>query len=137
MILDALHEQGLVTGEAMRLGHLLNRYGMLIENTDRHAGNLALVPDSDGRLSLSPAYDQLPMRYVLYAGDIAHPRPLQVPVADGDIEVGVQAMQLAHRFWLKIEADPHVSIAFRTLAENRARTLEAALEETGDTPAPG
>ncbi|MEZ5707288.1 MAG: type II toxin-antitoxin system HipA family toxin YjjJ [Burkholderiaceae bacterium] len=48
---------------------LLDAYGALIANTDRHHGNISLLLQHD-RWQLAPAYDMLPMLYAPVAGEI-------------------------------------------------------------------
>ena len=49
---------------------LLEAYGQLIGNTDRHYGNISLVIDPSGNWALAPAYDTLPMIYAPVAGEL-------------------------------------------------------------------
>jgi hypothetical protein len=53
---------GLISQDEARLTRLLDTFGALIANTDRHLGNLSLFADNVAH-SLAPAYDMLPMAY--------------------------------------------------------------------------
>ena len=48
---------------------LLEAYGVLIANTDRHDGNISLLLQGDD-WALSPTYDRLPMGYAPVAGEV-------------------------------------------------------------------
>jgi len=48
---------------------LLDAFGALIANTDRHHGNVSLLPDQH-HWQLAPAYDMLPMYYAPVAGEV-------------------------------------------------------------------
>ena len=59
---------------------LVSTFGSLVANTDRHFGNLAFFDQYDGRFSLAPIYDMLPMLYApehdqLAARNFAGPDP--------------------------------------------------------------
>jgi hypothetical protein len=59
---DHLVQAGLISQDEARLTRLLDTFGALIANTDRHLGNLSLFADNFAH-SLAPAYDMLPMAY--------------------------------------------------------------------------
>lgn len=130
-IMYTLHQQGWVSEVEVELSKLLNLYGMLIENTDRHAGNLSLIPHGTGRLAVAPAYDMLPMRYAFFDRDLTHPPALQIP-ADENEPAWAQAVELAYTFWSRVQADERISGAFRALAGVRAGELDPR-----SRPAPG
>lgn len=95
----------------------LDLFGSLIANTDRHHGNISLIPENRERtkFKLSPVYDMLPMYYrprdgeELSAGTY-HPL---VTFELGDV------YENAKRFWLESGKDLRISEPFRNLcAEN-------------------
>lgn len=107
-------------GDARTL-RLLEAYGQLIANTDRHYGNISLVLDGDD-WALSPTYDMLPMLYApvggeLVARDFAQ-RALQPSTAT--LSEWAQAQALAYRFWLAVAQDERVSAPFRAIAQENA-----------------
>lgn len=109
-----------------RIG-LLDAFGALIANTDRHHGNLSLLL-RDHRWRLAPAYDMLPMLYAPVAGEVVPrdfaaqpPRPTVHTLA-----VWPQARELATQFWRSAAADARISPAFRATAQSNAQ-LTAAL----------
>jgi HipA-like C-terminal domain len=109
---------------------LLATFGALIANTDRHFGNLAFLDRYDGRFTLAPVYDMLPMLYApehdeLPARNFAPP----APSADTLRQFG-RARELAERYWSACAADSRISADFRGIAAANVRTLEA-LPRTG------
>lgn len=133
-IMGALRNEGLVAQTEVDRAELLNLYGMMIENSDRHAGNLALVPDAAEGLAVAPAYDMLPMRYAMFAGDLTQPPALQIPAGEGT-PVWEQAVELAHAFWSSVQDDERVSQPFRTLAQVRVGELEQVMDLEAPGPA--
>lgn len=104
---------------------LLDTFGALIANTDRHHGNLSLLLQ-DHRWHLAPAYDMLPMLYAPVGGEVV-PRhfaaqPLR-PTAHTQA-VWPQARALALRFWQAAAADARISPGFRAVALANAQTVQ-------------
>ena len=113
----------LLTPADARTLRLLEAYGQLIANTDRHYGNISLVLRGDD-WSLSPTYDMLPMLYAPVGGELVPrdfaSRALQ-PTAATLGEWG-EAQQLARAFWEAAAADARISPGFRAIAaENRSQ----------------
>jgi hypothetical protein len=103
---------------------LLDAFGALIANTDRHHGNISLLLHND-RWQLAPAYDMLPMLYAPVAGEIVPrdftaqpPRPTV-----HTLQVWPRARELAQRFWQTTAQDPRISEPFRELAQANERLL--------------
>ena len=118
---------GLLTPEDARTLRLLDAYGALIGNTDRHYGNISLVLVEDD-WHLSPTYDMLPMLYMPIAGEVV-PQTLaldrMVPTA-ATLDVWPQARALAHAFWRASARCEQVSGGFRTIAQAHADALARA-----------
>ena len=111
----------LMTSQDAQQLQLLEAYGLLIANTDRHYGNISfLLQDDDWRLS--PTYDMLPMFYAPVKGELVDrdfaSRKLQ-PTSH-TLAVWPQAKQLAQEFWQSVAADARVSDAFKALAQANA-----------------
>jgi hypothetical protein len=106
---------------------LLEAYGVLIANTDRHYGNISLVlPDVHGDWVLSPTYDMLPMFYApvgseLVARDFTA-RPLQPTAAT--LTAWPRAKALAVVFWQAVAGDTRISDDFRAIARANAAHVE-------------
>jgi hypothetical protein len=109
---------------------LLEAYGQLIGNTDRHYGNISLLIDQRGSWALAPAYDTLPMIYAPVAGELV-PREFDpgrlAPSAD-TLRVWGDAKELAIDFWNRAADDERISGEFRAMADRHARSLEASHE---------
>ena len=115
----------LMTSQDAQQLQLLEAYGLLIANTDRHYGNISfLLEDDDWRLS--PTYDMLPMFYAPVKGELVDrdfaARKLQP--SSQTLAVWPQAKQLAQQFWQSVAADVRVSDAFKALALANAEVVE-------------
>jgi hypothetical protein len=109
--------RGLLTPKDARTLRLLEAYGVLIANTDRHYGNISLILDQDD-WTLSPTYDMLPMMYAPVGGELVArdfaARPLQPTAAT--LPEWNQARTLATAFWQAAASDKRVSDGFRAIA---------------------
>ena len=112
-----LEARGLITAADARHLCLLEAYGQLIANTDRHYGNISFVLQGDD-WALSPSYDMLPMLYMPIHSEIvprdfvaALPQPSAATLA-----VWPQAQQLARQFWCRAAQDARISPDFRAIA---------------------
>jgi hypothetical protein len=110
---------------------LLEAYGRLIGNNDRHYGNISLLIGHRNKWELAPAYDMLPMTYAPVAGEIVE-RPEFDPGALASsaetIKVWDDARALATEFWMRVAAEPMISDDFRAMAEGHVRSLEGRAE---------
>lgn len=114
-------ERRLLTAEDAAHLRLLDAYGALIGNTDRHYGNISLLLVGDD-WRLSPTYDMLPMLYAPVNGELVdrdfESRPLR-PTTHTLTEWPM-ARELAMSFWSCVSADARISEAFReTASHNR------------------
>lgn len=109
---------------------LLATFGALIANTDRHLGNLGCFDRYDGKFTLAPVYDMLPMLYAPEHDEM----PVRTfappaPSADSLREFG-RARALAERYWASCAGDARISEEFRAIAAGNVKSLEA-LPRTG------
>jgi hypothetical protein len=109
--------RSLLTPTDARTLRLLEAYGILIANTDRHYGNISLLLAHDN-WTLSPTYDMLPMLYAPIGGELVQrdfgARPLQPTAAT--LPEWPQARALAAVFWQAAASDNRVSEGFRAIA---------------------
>ena len=109
--------RGLLTPTDARILRLLEAYGILIANTDRHYGNISLLLAHDN-WTLSPTYDMLPMLYAPIGGELVQrdfgARPLQPTAAT--LPEWPQARALAAVFWQAAASENRVSEGFRVIA---------------------
>jgi hypothetical protein len=111
----------LLTEEDAAHLRLLDAFGALIGNTDRHYGNISLLLVDDN-WRLSPTYDMLPMLYAPVNGEIVardfQSRALLPTVHT--LAAWPRAQALAQAFWSSVAGDARISAAFRQMAqENR------------------
>ena len=109
--------RGLLTAEDAHTLRLLEAFGILIANTDRHYGNISLLLAHDD-WTLSPTYDMLPMLYAPVGGELVTrdfaARPLQPTAAT--LPEWAPARTLAAVFWHAVAMDERVSAGFRVIA---------------------
>lgn len=104
---------------------LLDAFGALIANSDRHHGNVSLLLFNH-RWQLAPAYDMLPMFYAPVAGEVV-PRDWasQPPRPNANtLAVWPQARELALVFWQRVVADVRISHEFRALAQGNMSLVQ-------------
>ena len=123
---NRMQAQSLLTPQDAGRLCLLEAYGVLIGNTDRHYGNISLLLDQDD-WQLSPTYDMLPMLYAPVNGELV-PRDLSArPLRPTTATLGQwdSARALALVFWRAVTLDDRVSTAFRGIAQDNLRSLES------------
>jgi len=124
-----MEARGLLRPQDARTLRLLDAYGRLIGNTDRHYGNISLVLVDDN-WHLSPTYDMLPMLYMPIAGEVVAQEleiEKMVPTAQ-TLEVWAEAQRLALAFWEAVAQEERISAGFREVARGNARTLATQLK---------
>jgi HipA-like C-terminal domain len=119
-----MQARGLLKPNDARHLCLLEAYGALIANTDRHYGNISLLLDGDD-WALSPTYDMLPMLYApvggeLVARDFAARQPLPTTAT---LPEWAQAKALAETFWATAAADGRISDGFRAISEQNKHIM--------------
>jgi hypothetical protein len=116
--------RGLLTPDDARTLRLLEAYGTLIANTDRHYGNISLLLKDDD-WTLSPTYDMLPMLYAPVGGELVArdfaARGLQPTAAT--LPQWEQARALAVLFWQAVAGDARVSAGFRAIAAENSSQI--------------
>ena len=117
-----LFEAGLIGEEDRRRLVLLEAFGRLIGNDDRHFGNVSFHADELAerpRLRLAPAYDMLPMAFSPTAAGVPRLRFERPRVRAHLQEVWAEASELSRRFWAAVAEDEGISDAFREFADER------------------
>lgn len=121
-----LMDQRLSWVEARKL-RLLDAFGALIADSDRHFYNIAFFAEFDvsqplepTQLRLAPAFDKLPMFFAPAAGQVVS-REWKTPVPSPDwIDVWGEAVRMASEFWERIEKNATISAGFRKIAQDCA-----------------
>ena len=102
-------------------------FGRLIGNTDMHLGNLSFFLDDTRPLTLTPAYDMLPMVYQPGRHGVlpnrTHEPPLPMPE---DRECWEIAAGWAQQFWARVSVHPCVSGEFRRVAHANCAAVRRA-----------
>jgi hypothetical protein len=102
---------------------LLDAYGQLIANTDRHYGNISLLLHGDD-WQLSPTYDMLPMLYAPVGGELPHDHKTVPPTpTESTLAEWPQALALALHFWQTVLADERISAPFKAIAQANLTVL--------------
>lgn len=113
---------------------LLDTFGALIANNDRHFGNVTLFDRYEGPFTLAPVYDMLPMLFAPQDGQLVE-REFSPPSPTAEsLRVWSQARSLAETYWARLSNDVRLSKGFRERSE-RALDAVRALNARG-TPRP-
>ena len=125
---ERMQARGLLTAGDARTLQLLEAYGLLIANTDRHYGNVSLLlhgSDKAADWALSPTYDMLPMLYAPIAGELVArdfaARSLQPTTAT--LPEWNRARALAQTFLQTAADDSRISAGFRVICAENQRHL--------------
>jgi hypothetical protein len=125
-----LHRDQRIDAQTLESMRLIYTFGGLIANTDRHFGNIAMFDRYDGRFTLAPVYDMLPMLFAPQNDQLIERVFAPADPAAETMPVYRRARALAEQFWGRLVADARVSEQFRAIASACADTL-AALPRTG------
>lgn len=100
---------------------LLEAFGQMIHNNDRHFGNLSFFwqpGDETLALELAPAYDMLPMALAPAANGMLPASSLEPPApVSALLPVWEHAKEMAREFWRRVAADASISGEFRDLVK--------------------
>jgi len=122
-----------ITADDARRLRLLDAFGALIANVDRHHHNVVFFPAfatasaaGPASYALAPAFDQLPMLYAP-GGDGTLPiRTFVLPTPTAEtLDVWDDARSLALTFWHHASEGPAVSDGMRRIAAANARAFSA------------
>ncbi|MDR1190865.1 MAG: hypothetical protein LBK60_04250 [Verrucomicrobiales bacterium] len=123
---DRLEQNGwLSAADADRL-RFLWWFGNAIANSDRHYGNVSLQLTDTRPLTLTPAYDTLPMLYSPSVTGELIPREF-TPTLPPPREAAVcqRATAAGLQFWQQVRVDHRLSENFRAIAADSERKLQA------------
>ncbi len=105
---------GCLSGKDIETVEILDLYGTLIGNTDRHHGNIALSWALNERYELLDAYDMLPMLYRPNThGEIVDRRWMPNLGAKLELRHLPQCYEMANQFWTSVLNDSRISREFR------------------------
>jgi serine/threonine protein kinase HipA of HipAB toxin-antitoxin module len=108
---------------------MLDTFGELIANSDRHYGNISFffdLRDPNGKVTLAPAYDMLPMFFAPKESELKHfSREWKMPVSNAlNLPIWDEARSAALRFWERVINDGRISPDFKNEAKKVARHLK-------------
>ncbi|MEQ1555386.1 MAG: type II toxin-antitoxin system HipA family toxin YjjJ [Gallionella sp.] len=115
-VLDALHQQNLVSWQHVFDVEELWWFGSLINNTDMHLGNLSFAIDG-GVFRLLPVYDMCAMGFAPKSGGEVQPYRFVPPSYKGihlKPETLAYTQNLARRFWQRLSSDARISDGLKT-----------------------
>ena len=116
-IAQRLHAEQLLSARDLERVSLVDAFGGLIANTDRHLGNITLFDDYEGPFELAPIYDMLPMLFAPQDGQLVE-RPFQPAGATAaTLSVWPRARDLAESYWRRLCEEPRLSEEFRRRCE--------------------
>ncbi|MEC5386605.1 type II toxin-antitoxin system HipA family toxin YjjJ [Uliginosibacterium sp. H3] len=121
-----LSRQGYISAEAHRQAELLHTFGLIIANTDMHAGNLGFLHAGQMPLDIAPAYDMLPMHYAPRTSGVV---PDTAPTIRIRIPPSLDAWRamrpVALAWWEAVRDDIRMDEAMRAGAESAIAALGA------------
>lgn len=123
---ERLHADGLLSERDVATLRLLEAFGMLIANTDRHFGNVALFDRFEGPFELAPSYDMLPMLFAPQDGQLIE-REFEAPAPTAaTLRAWEQARAMALGYWETVGGDARISESFRAIGARAHEALRAA-----------
>ncbi|MDB6010571.1 MAG: Transcriptional regulator [Gammaproteobacteria bacterium] len=122
---DRLANDRLLSASDVDQIRLLDAFGALIANTDRHFGNITLFDDYEGPFKLAPVYDMLPMLFAPQNDQIV-PRVFEPPAPRSAwLPVWSRARSLAESYWKRLVDESTLSEEFRELCVRSLESLRA------------
>ena len=122
---EAMHRLGELSEEGLRRIALLDAFGALIANTDRHHRNVCLYPPEFGSESgydVAPAFDQLPMAYAPPAsGNLRNDAVGEPSATVNTFDVWGEARRIAEEFWRRAASQQLTQSMQRIVSEHARR----------------
>jgi len=126
-----LHSDRLLSPADAELITLLDVFGALIANSDRHFGNITLLDRYAGPFELAPVYDMLPMLFAPQGGQVVS-RTFEPPSPTAaTLAVWPRARGLAERYWTRLCDEPRLSAGFRGIAAECLDVVRAIPQRRG------
>lgn len=126
-VAQTLAQQGCIEASAAEAASILQAFGVLIGNTDMHAGNLSFVSEHGRPYQLAPAYDMLPMGFAPRTGGEI-PTTLSPARIHAYVSPGVwhYAEQVARAYLTALRNEAGFSLGFYPCIEALTTHIETA-----------
>ena len=121
-----LAQQGALSRTDLQQIRLLEAFAMLIANTDRHFGNLALLDEYDGKLKLAPVYDMLPMLFAPEHEQLVEREFVPPDPTAETLSAWSEARRLAAGYWQLLACDSRISVGARAMSARVQARLRTA-----------
>jgi len=108
-----LHAEQLLSAQDLERITLVDSFGSLIANTDRHFGNITLFDRYEGPLELAPIYDMLPMLFAPQDGQLVERTFEPAGPAAATLSVWPRARDVAEIYWARLCEESRLSEDFR------------------------
>ncbi len=115
---ERLHTDKRLSAEDAERVALLDAFGGLIANTDRHFGNITLFDDREGPFSLAPVYDMLPMLFAPAEGQVVEREFIPESTRAETLTVWPRARELAIGYWTQLAEATQLTAGFRECARD-------------------
>ena len=127
LVVKQLAALGVVTPQAAEATELLWAFGVLMGNTDMHAGNLSFVSDHGRPYHLAPAYDMAPMAFAPNnGGKLPHVLPALQLHASVRHDHWRTALDMAQNYLTALRTGQQFSDGFSVCVDALAAHLESA-----------
>lgn len=124
-VAQELGSRGELAKDDVRSVEILDLYGALIANTDKHHGNIAVHWTLQRKLRLLPAYDMLPMLYRPNAhGEIIERTWSPIYLHRLELRHLPICYPMALAFWQAVLADGRISDDFKRIARQHLAALQ-------------
>jgi hypothetical protein len=120
-----LTADALLSAEDAEHIRMLDLFGALIANNDRHLGNITLFDRYEGPLELAPAYDMLPMLFAPQSDQIVERLYEPTRPNAASLSLWPHARALAEAYWELLTHEPSLSGEFRELSGRCLAALRA------------
>jgi hypothetical protein len=108
-----LHAEQLLSAQDLEQLTLVDSFGSLIANTDRHFGNITLFDRYEGPFELAPIYDMLPMLFAPQDGQLVERSFEPAGPAAATLSVWPRARDIAEIYWARLCEEARLSEDFR------------------------
>ncbi|EKD51015.1 MAG: HipA protein [uncultured bacterium] len=120
---EALCTQGVITKDVHRNICVLDLFGRLIANTDRHFGNISFLSRQLGIIGIAPVYDMLPMAYMPQHEQMKTVSMEMPAVSRHDMNVMMVVSDAALEFWRRVGESKLITPGFKKIAAQNEKIV--------------